>query len=68
MIARKIEEHLENRGMSIREAARGTGIPERQLEDMLAGRTELDFASYSLLCSFLDVPIESFFDQDGASN
>jgi len=66
MIIEVMRDYLEERGIVADEIARATGIDLREVEGALRGESRLDFAQYTLICRFLEVPIETFIEADEA--
>lgn len=54
-VAAEVARLLADRGMSGRELARLTGIPQRSVADKLAGRRPLDLDDVAVICEVLGV-------------
>lgn len=56
-VAAEVARLLDDRGMSGRELARRTGIPQRSMAEKLAGRRPLDLDDVAAVCRALDVTV-----------
>lgn len=60
MLGNRIKEYLDSKGIRYSYLSEKTGIPANILSPMLNGKREIKALEYFSICSALDIPLETF--------
>ena len=66
MLGNRIKEYLDSKGIRYSYLSEKTGIPANILSPMLNGKREIKALEYFSICSALDIPLETFAEDQAA--
>lgn len=68
MLGNRIKEYLDSKGIRYSYLSEKTGIPANILSPMLNGKREIKALEYFSICSALDIPLETFAENQAKSH
>ena len=64
MVGRAIKEYLEAKGIRQTFVAKKAGLTDGQMSDICNGKVRLDVCVYYRICKALELPLETFVNED----
>lgn len=64
MVGKAIKEYLEAKGIRQTFVAKKAGLTDGQMSDICNGKVKLDVCVYYRICKALEVPLDTFANED----